>query len=362
MRLLFFNPENDLALAAGTSHYTPPASALQMAADLERLPLRWAKADDLILLRDGTLVRGHGSQPISHAESADGLLYSSLEYVLPWGWSPLLVKQLRELNVPTVLLPTDDEMEAYRAYSSRKTAVGLLARLQAGWDEAFACGTLVGTSAWCTSEEEAVEAIKAYGCQAILKAPWSGSGRGVHPVRQVPLSDKTVAWMRRTLHNQGGVEVEPLYDKVQDFAFEFWAEGGKVSYEGLSLFDTTAGGVYAGNLVASEDEKVRRLSRYVPQALVEETCGRLSAILSTSGLPRWYTGPLGVDLMIVATDTSFSIHPLVEINLRMTMGWVALQLTDELPPDEMGVFCIRQHDGRYQALLTENKESNKKNK
>ena len=51
MRLLYFNPENDLALAANDAHYTPPASALQMATDLQRLPLWWAEADDLIMLR-----------------------------------------------------------------------------------------------------------------------------------------------------------------------------------------------------------------------------------------------------------------------------------------------------------------------
>ena len=60
-RLLYFNPENDLALAANDAHYTPPASALQMATDLQRLPLRWAQPDDLILLRDGSFMDVHGT-------------------------------------------------------------------------------------------------------------------------------------------------------------------------------------------------------------------------------------------------------------------------------------------------------------
>ena len=185
----------------------------------------------------------------------------------------------------------------------------------------------------------------------MLKAPWSGSGRGVHPVLLNPVSPKTQAWIRRTLKYQDGVEVEPYYEKVQDLAFEFWALGGAVSYEGLSVFETTAGGVYAGNLVASERAKERQLECYVSPSLLHDVREHLTELLSASGLPRWYDGPVGVDLMIVASGTSYSLHPLVEINLRMTMGWVALQLTNELPPDGMGVFCIRQRSGRYQVAF-----------
>ncbi|MBQ6432722.1 MAG: hypothetical protein IJJ94_02055 [Bacteroidaceae bacterium] len=381
MRLLFFNPENDLALASNDPHYTPPASALQMAADLELLPLRWAGDGDFILLRDGSiraceeasggkkgcrsslihssLLTLHSS--LSNPNSSFITRHSSFS-LLPWGWSPLLVRQLRDWGVPQELLPTEAELSDYRDYASRATAVRLLSRLRDEWAKAFADGWIVGESTWCTTESDVIEAIERYGSRAMLKAPWSGSGRGVHPVQQSPIAAKTQAWIRRTLERQGGVEVEPYYEKVQDLAFEFWAEAGSVRYEGLSIFETTAGGVYAGNLVANEEEKERRLAQYVALTLVDETRERLEALLSASGLPCWYNGPLGIDLMIVknqgadiADRPAYSLHPLVEINLRMTMGWVALQLKNELPDDEMGVFCIRQQAGRYEALLTENK-------
>ncbi len=382
MRLLFFNPENDLALASNDPHYTPPASALQMAADLELLPLRWAGDGDFILLRDGSIraceeASGgkkdcrssliHSSLLTLHSShstlnSSLLTLHSSLSTILPWGWSPLLVRQLRDWGVPQELLPTEAELSDYRDYASRATAVRLLSCLRDEWAEAFADGRIVGESTWRTTESDVIEAIERYGSRAMLKAPWSGSGRGVHPVQQSPISAKTQAWIRRTLERQGGVEVEPYYEKVQDLAFEFWAEAGGVRYEGLSIFETTAGGVYAGNLVANKEEKERRLAQYVALALVDEARERLEALLSTSGLPSWYNGPLGIDLMIVrnqgadiADRPAYSLHPLVEINLRMTMGWVALQLKNELPDDEMGVFCISQHAGHYEALLTENK-------
>ncbi|MBQ9285857.1 MAG: hypothetical protein IJ209_06225 [Bacteroidaceae bacterium] len=395
MRLLIFNPENDLALASNDPHYTPPASALQMASDLERLPLRWAEADDIVLLREGptredpfharprgmrdplrvpAVSKGEAfgariSEPPLTISSASVALTSRISdshsnlVCLPWGWSPLLVRQLRGLGVPERALPSDEQMSAYRRFSSRETAVRLLSRLRAGWPEAFERGMLVGTSTWCTSEDEVLESVGAYCGRAMLKAPWSGSGRGVHPVRQLSQGEKTRTWIRRVLKSQGGVEVEPLYEKAQDLALEFWADGGRVRYEGLSLFETTAGGVYAGNLVATEDVKEARLASFIPAGVLEEVKEHLTSLLNDAHIPTWYCGPLGVDMMIVKTDPlsssvihhPYTLHPLVEINLRMTMGWVALRLARELSSDETGVFRISQQGGRYQALLSKGK-------
>lgn len=343
MRLLFFNPENDLALAANDPHYTPPASALQRAADLELLPLQWAEADDLILLRDGSLIDAQGT-------SIFDVQFSNFNYKpLPWGWSPLLVRQLRAFGVPEESLPTEEQVASYRSFSSRQTAVDLLRRLREVWPAPFSCGELVGESVWCSCEAEVLKAVEQYGCHAMLKAPWSSSGRGVHPVQQ-SLSEKTASWIRSTIQHQGGVEVEPLYNRVQDFALEYWSEHGEVRYEGLSLFNTTAGGVYAGNLVATEEAKEARLATYISLDLLHEVKERLTDLLNEARLPQWYDGPLGVDLMI----TDCALHPFVEINLRMTMGWVALKLIHELGPDETASFSILQQGGHYEALFRKN--------
>jgi hypothetical protein len=193
----------------------------------------------------------------------------------------------------------------------------------------------------------------------MLKAPWSGSGRGLHPVRSLPLNEKDYTWIRRTLRLQGGVEVEPLYiNKVCDFAMEFWVEIGQVRYEGLSLFETTDGGVYAGNLVANETEKETRLSRYLSPALLDEVRSHLAHLLNEAEIPTWYRGPLGVDMLVANSVSStlpshnfYSLHPLLEINLRMTMGWVALQLQRELAEGETGIFKIDHSGGHYRAVL-----------
>ena len=326
MRVLHFNPENDLALASNDPNYTPPASARLLASDLTDFPEWWHIEKDIIL---------------------------------PWGWSPLAVRQLQQLGVPKALLPTSAEIADYRTKASRQTAVLLLDRLRKAWPEPFHSHLLIGESIWCETDRNVLRAIELFGSTAMLKAPWSGSGRGLHPVRSLPLNEKDYTWIRRTLRLQGGVEVEPLYiNKVCDFAMEFWVENGQVRYEGLSLFETTDGGVYAGNLVANETEKETRLSRYLSPALLDEVRSHLAHLLNEAEIPTWYRGPLGVDMLVANSVSStlpshnfYSLHPLLEINLRMTMGWVALQLQRELAEGETGIFKIDHSGGHYRAVL-----------
>ena len=331
-----FNPWNDLALASNDPHYTPPASARQMASEL---------------------------QPFFTA------LLSSLTPHPVWGWSPLAVTKLREAGVPAHALPSTEQMAAYRAASSRQTAVCLLQRLRATWPEPFEDGRLVGESRWCQTEDEVQKAVVSFGGTAMLKAPWSGSGRGVKRFQisnPSSLNPHPSPWISRTLRTQGGVEVEPFYDKVQDMAMEFWAENGRVRYEGLSLFETTTAGVYAGNLVASEEEKERRLAPYIDLDLLHELRHHLEVLLSEGIIPAWYTGPLGIDMMVVESiphssfairHSSYSLHPFLELNLRMTMGWVACRLAQELAKDETAIFRIDTSGGHYKAIFQKGESS-----
>ena len=231
--IYYFNPENDLALASGDAHYTPPASALQMAKDLQRLPLLWAQAGDRVLLRTEPPSEGPSSGFTTREETVTSdARYLSSSFIftvpplagrtggesakgwvfLPWGWSPLAARQLKERGVPPDLLPTAEQLDAYRAASSRRLAVQLLRLWRTQCPDAFREGTLVGESSWCTTLAAVAEACSRYG-RSMLKAPWSGSGRGVHPVRAA-LSARDEAWALRTLQRQGAVEVEPLYDRI----------------------------------------------------------------------------------------------------------------------------------------------------
>jgi len=51
-RVFLFNPENDIALAAGRQNFTPPKAALQMALSGATLPWWLGDSDDYLLLSD----------------------------------------------------------------------------------------------------------------------------------------------------------------------------------------------------------------------------------------------------------------------------------------------------------------------
>lgn len=330
-RLLYFNPENDLALAANDAHYTPPASALQMATDLQRLPLRWAQPDDLILLRDGSFMDVHGTAVDLATHLANDALDDPL--CLPWGWSPLTVNDFLRAGVPSSLLPSDDEMQAFRTLSGRATAADVLCRLHERLASGGYAPSVVGEAHVCHTMEEARQWHGRWG-DTMFKQPWSGSGRGLLPAHNGELTSKNEAWIARTLRLQGYLMAEPLYERCHDFALEFWRHAdGSVTFEGLSLFMTTAGGVYAGNIIDSEEGKRRRLAHWADLQLIDVLTAMLVDELASLP-PTFYVGPIGVDMMTCRHPHSGEggavgdvLHPCVEINFRLTMGWLALHIS-----------------------------------
>ena len=166
-KLYLFNPENDMALASGSPYYMAPASAKKMANDLAVLPAWYADAGSKILVSDSRQVDWlregcRLSLPVT------GVLSVSDEYeeIIPWGWSPALKHRLVMDTVRGV------DMETLRGLSSRMTAVNLLPKLRIE-------GT-IGESSWLTSLEN-VSAFSLKHGRVLLKAPWSGSGKGIQP-------------------------------------------------------------------------------------------------------------------------------------------------------------------------------------
>lgn len=243
--------------------------------------------------------------------------WSKVDAVEPWGWDRHIVGVLRRLGAPDRLLPTEAQLDCIRELSSRHTAVRVLEQLNRPPSAEVNAAAPVFTSRWCTSEAEVNAAIRHFGGLAMLKQPWSCSGRGVWR------SDMSSSAQRvcKTLREQGAVEVEPLFVRLADFAMEFYADAeGRVRYEGLSLFETHDGGGYAGNVIAPQSELRRRLEEKAGKPLPLEPLSELLCSVLAQVLGGEYSGPLGVDMML----TPEGIHPCIEVNLRNTMGRVAI--------------------------------------
>lgn len=333
-----------MALAYDTTHFTLPHAIQEFKTNLGFLPALWADDGDFVLVDDVMFALKAASQ--LRAKCADVLFVTAddlknfvIPDVEPWGWDKALCSSLAKASVNTEALPTADYLETLRSLSSRRRTDEVLGRLRAGLEDATC-----GESRWCTSPGDVLDELRRHG-KIVVKAPWSSSGRGVRYI-DGGIREPVAKWITNIAARQGGVTVEPYYKKVCDFAMEFYAHGdGRVDYRGLSLF-VTSGSSYAGNVVATETEKERAISRYISQELLDETRRRISECLGEGGY-RAYRGPLGIDMMAVTNGggDGFLLNPCVEINLRRTMGHVAgaLKPTEADPARLMRIV----HDVNY---------------
>ncbi len=333
--LYVFNPENDMALADGHPGYTPPARIQQMRRELWWLPQWWAEEDDIVW--DGE----------ARLDLPDDTT------ILPWGWSPMLCHQLQKAGVKASLLPSPDELEHIRQLSHRQTAVSLLQELH---DELPLDGHLCGESTLCKTKEEVEEAVSRYG-EAMLKQPWSSSGRGIRRINGPSPSLSLVGRGADTNGSASGnsvttplptrerlgegpglvdLVVERFLHKVCDFALEFWLDGkGGVEYRGLSLFYTNERGAYLGNWVAPEGQKLAWLAQYIPLQYLQEI-----RTWWTERLRRFdYSGPVGIDMMLAQEG----ICPCIEVNWRWTMGLVSCLVAEQGRSGRMVVEYVYGH-------------------
>lgn len=257
----------------------------------------------------GGLARSFGltAQIAPRAQGAEGA---------PWGWSADAVRQLREAGAQ--VLP-DDAVERLRQLSHRRISREVMERLRAGLTF-----PLPPSPVECRSLAEVGQELRRHS-RIYVKQPWSGSGRGVVAIDA--LTPRTSAQITGMIARQGCVMTEKALDGVADFAMLFHAADGRVRWEGYSLFYNAHAHAYGGNILLPDSEIERRLvgagaSSQHFGAIVEA----LERVLTELVAP-YYTGWLGVDMLLCGDGV---IAPCIEVNLRMTMGVVALELRRRL--------------------------------
>ena len=338
--LYLFNPENDMALAYGGPYYMPPTNIRKMAHDLAALPFWYAQTDGYVWLPEARQKKWMEECGFSFKASGSLNFDSSCECVTPWGWNSSLIHRLREAGMGEECYPSPERMERIRQLSSRVTAVEILSQIDIP-------GCLGMSETLCSMNE--IIAFIDKKCHYLLKAPWSGSGRGIQWV-EGELTAPLQGWVKHILKTQGCVIGEPLYHKVIDFAMEFRACQGRISFVGYSLFETDARGIYKENLLAPDKIIEERLSAYVSS----EVLGRIKCCLEETlscVIKETYEGYLGVDMMICRTEEGYAVHPCVEINLRMNMGAVSRLLYDHyVSSDILGRFVIEYYSTPGDAM------------
>lgn len=321
-----FNPEHDMALANGDRHFIAPRNIREMVCDLAPL-MEFIEGDEILV----------------------------------WGWDHAIKTRLLRMGIAEERLPTDVALMVLRACSERQSAHQLLRAFHADHPE----GPYIGESILAHSLDDIAAYATLHG-HVILKDPLSSSGKGLRHVNineddndnenfqwvasSSPSLSKVENWANALIRRHDYLTAEPYYDKVQDFAMEFFIRDGLCCFIGYSLFNTNPHGRYESNLLM-EDEKIESmLARYIPHSALHEVRDWVIAhshyIIPTGWDTTRHPLYFGIDMMVVnfqfsIFNSQFRIHPCVEINLRLNMGIIAHEVRRTLlAPGVEGTFYV----------------------
>lgn len=284
--------------------------------DLALLPAIWASESDFIIAPpDVTLAPWMLRKRVRIYRGETAVNGAS-----PWGWSLNARQRLIRAGVPASMLPSDTELQRLRYLSHRRTALALSRALVLD-------GIQSPNHPLEISDPSQLTGLMAEGHPLLLKRPWSCSGRGVFPLSHLS-APQAIALAEGIIRKQGSVMVERQLTRRADFSAILHSDGNEVKLRGWTLFHTSPEGRYEGSIVAPQSLVTARLAALgcdtapLEAALVR----RLPSIISG------YRGWLSVDMLATADG---SIAPAIEVNLRRTMGVVALDIADSLPASEV---------------------------
>ena len=363
MEFYLFNPEHDMALASFSPYYKAPTEIIRMKEDLAGLPAWYADKHDCVGVFSANYDAAFYEQCVfSGLDSLARLVHvgeflaqglqNGLSACVPWGWDPALVQFLKTQRIGERFIPRNEGLNRIRSLSGRQQCVRVLHDFD-GWPqvcgEAMVCPTLEAVKYYLEAMDE-----------VILKAPWSGSGRGLVRTSFTTWTPNLEGWVNRILRTQGELMAEPIYNKVIDFAMEFKVDSShQLSFVGYSLFETDSHGNYKANLLTSNQSIVSRLTHYVSIELLEKIKKQLLISIAEL-LNSDYVGYLGVDMMIckvtdsVHDEVKYKVHPCVEINLRMNMGVVARLLFDRyMSFNSEGSYIVEHYSKDGEALIND---------
>ena len=310
--LFHFNSSHEMVLADGTDNYTPTKNVILMEEQLAKLPCVFASSDDAVVDFYQNLYydwQGNLKE-----------IGKSVFIPFPWGWNLAVRKKFLKIGVDQSYMPSTQELQDIRWFASRQFHVDYI-RLFLFQNLSVDLGaSLVGHR---MSFIKFKDALDFNGDSMIFKQNWSSSGRGNFTAQQA--DEKTIKRINGFIRTQGGCLVDKCYDKILDFAMEFYIfANSEVRFVGFSVFQTSENGKYVGNVVDSQ-ENIRMLieKHFENRQFIDMLINTHCEILKRTMAGR-YTGFVGIDMMAVREDGKTKCHPCVEINPRMNMGILAI--------------------------------------
>jgi hypothetical protein len=163
----------------------------------------------------------------------------------------------------------------------------------------------------------------------VLKSCFGVSGGG-HLIQHTIDRRQIDAFLQREWKEERPVIAEPWVERVLDFSTQWIiAKHKKIDYQGATLCESDRHGTYRQNKVGDEKMLFGDYLSYLDQH-------RESALILLHKMAECgFFGNVGIDAFVYRDRENFLLHPIVEINARKTMGWIALELQKRYFPQEM---------------------------
>ena len=359
------------AEASLTGELSPRSQQLmgQLGIDLELLMVTLAKRDDIVLVRRmpsqsfrrQLLDAGFELPEFISLDDRSALADRKLRELSPWAWTPSNYDLARPLLKAT-REPPPRWNEARRDLFCKSWAANRLREWIEHDDESlpFVSSQCAGILVHSIDQlSAAMEHFADRGYKRILvKHNLATSGRGQRQLRcetsvsGSAIGDADLAWLRAMLRDGNGVVVEPELNRLLDLSFLWHLSEGdsdlggrEPKFLGWTRPIISPGRRYSGTKLGRPiSDMDGRLTRFLMAdgcQVLHRTSAWLAERLTTELRQRQFAGPFGIDAFVCEDDRGeLKMKPMVELNPRLTMGHVALQLEKRLSPGVAAEFRV----------------------
>lgn len=160
----------------------------------------------------------------------------------------------------------------------------------------------------------------------VLKTCYGLAGRGRFLLATSEDFERARKNVIKTFEEGHALIGEPWVQRLLDFSTQWMiSKEGKASYLGATIMENKANGQYERTIAGEEEALFGMYYRFLKDHL--EMVKMPLAHLAKEG----YFGPLGIDAMVYRHPTEMDelLHPIVEFNVRKTMGWLTLIMCEK---------------------------------
>ena len=309
-KLWYMNADFEIELAAMAVVYRCQASIAEMNRKLAPNLLWLAAPGDALLLEQPWPVELRAQACARSVELVDPVKPQdqSARVFTPWGWTPSAAAA--GMRSGAIVMPIPFEIVA--RINSKLFSHAIEQEL----------GIVLPGTTVASSFPELADAV-ARACPApddkwVIKSPLGFAARNRVLGRGPKLVGPPAIWSERRFAQGSQLIFQPWLQVKREYgvAMQIQADG-QVTITGVSDMQTNGAGTSIGYLLGREIAPHRR-----------EELERIANLVAERLYREGYHGPAGVD----ALEHTGGLHPLLEINARYTMGFVAVAVERELRP------------------------------